>query len=64
MKKITPYDLNIIYSKCNAYYREDDKQDLDPQQFIAQCWTKAVTDFLNYKELEFPEKRLVESIDE
>lgn len=64
MKKLTHYDLNVIFSACNSYYREDDKLDLDSQQFIAQCWTKAVTDFLNYKELEFPEKRIVESIDD
>lgn len=64
MKKLTSYDLNVIFSASNNYYREDDRLDLDSQQFMAQCWVKAVTDFLNYKELEFPKQRIVESIDE
>lgn len=64
MIKLTKLDLNVIFSASNNYYREDDKRDLDSQQFISQCWVKAVTDFLNYKEIEFPQKRIMESIDD
>ena len=63
--KITRYDLSLIFSNANTNYQQDDKQELNNQEFVAQCYFKAIASYLHLKEdLEFPIRKNMESVDE
>ena len=59
MIEVTKYDLGVLFSKANANFRDLSQNDMDMQQFVALCWTKAVmAEYAPEVELTFPERLL------
>jgi hypothetical protein len=61
--KLTKSDLQNIFSAAKQSFLDDDKGDLDNQQFMAQCYTKAITAFLKV-DVELPKRIFVEPVEE
>ncbi len=57
--KLSNNDLQIIFSLAKQYYVNDDKGDLDDQQFIARCYLHAVSSHLKI-DVELPERVFAE----
>jgi hypothetical protein len=65
MIKITKTRLNILFSRAKNHLINENAGELDPQQFIAQCWIKAVLAELEIKaDVEYPKRLFYESVDE
>lgn len=55
--KLNKTDLQSVFSIAKEYYISDDKGELDNQQFIAKCYTKALATVLHL-EIAMPEERI------
>lgn len=61
--KLTKLDLQKVFSQAKQHFLDDDKGDLDNQEFVAQSYIKAVSELLKVN-VEFPKRKLVEPVEE
>ena len=62
--KLTITDLQRVFSLSKQAYIDDSPGELDNQQFLGQCYVKAVMQVLNIKtDVEFPTRISVEVVE-
>lgn len=64
MIKLTKKDLSTIFSNTKQNFVDMDAQGLDNQEFLTQCWVKAVVTFLQLNlNIDFPTREAHEPED-
>lgn len=63
-RKLTKQELDEVNYIAGKYFVDDSPGDLDAQQFRAKCIVNAVCMVLNIQGVEFPQDRIVESIND